>query len=88
MADKAAVTVTKARALEIPAIFALYRTAFPREERKPFSVIRKMAKRGRADIWTIRHDGRFAGLAATVNGQENILLEDRKSTRLNSSHRT
>ena len=75
MADKAAVTVTKARALEIPAIFALYRTAFPRAERKPFSVIRKMAKRGRADIWTIRHDGRFAGLAATVNGQENILLD-------------
>ena len=75
MADKAAVTVTKARALEIPAIFALYRAAFPREERKPFSVIRKMARRGRADIWTIRHDGRFVGLAATVNGQENILLD-------------
>ena len=75
MADKAAVTVTKARAWEIPAIFALYRAAFPREERKPFSVIRKMAKRGRADIWTIRHDDRFAGLAATVNGQENILLD-------------
>ena len=75
MADKAAVTVAKARTLEIPAIFALYRAAFPREERKPFSVIRKMARRGRADIWTIRHDGRFAGLAATVNGQENILLD-------------
>ena len=75
MADKAAVTVAKARALEILAIFALYRAAFPREERKPFSVIRKMAKKGRADIWTIRHDGRFAGLAATVNGQEHILLD-------------
>ena len=44
MADKAAVTVTKARAWESPAIFALYRAACPREERKPFSVIRKMAK--------------------------------------------
>ena len=75
MADKAAVTVSKTRALEIPVIFALYRAAFPREERKPFSVILRMAKRGRADLWTIRHDGRFAGLAATVNGQENILLD-------------
>ena len=77
MANKAAatVTVTKARKPEIPAIFALYRAAFPRSERKPFSVIRRMARAGRADLWTIRYNGRFAGLAATVNGQENILLD-------------
>ena len=34
-----------------------------------------MAKAGRADLWTIRMDGRFAGLAATVNGPDIVLLD-------------
>ena len=34
-----------------------------------------MVKAGRADLWTIRADGRFAGLAATVNSSEIVLLD-------------
>ena len=68
-------TVTKTKKREIPAMFALYRTAFPREERKPFSRILKTARAGKADLWTIRTGGRFAGFAATVNGKELILLD-------------
>ena len=68
-------TVTKTKRWEIPAIFALYRTAFPREERKPFSRILKTAWAGKADLWTIRTGGRFAGFAATVNSEELILLD-------------
>ena len=34
-----------------------------------------MAKAGRADLWTIREDGDFAGFAATVNAPELVLLD-------------
>jgi GNAT superfamily N-acetyltransferase len=34
-----------------------------------------MVKAGRADLWTIRMDGRFAGFAATVNGPQVVLLD-------------
>ena len=47
----------------------------PAGERKPFGKILRMAKEGRADLWTIRTGGRFAGFAATVNGREIILLD-------------
>lgn len=52
----------------------LYRRAFPRYERKPFAVIRRMNKEGRTDVWLAEWDGRFAGLAATINGHV-ILLD-------------
>lgn len=69
------ITVTRTKRGEIPSIFFLYRSAFPRFERKPFSRITAMVKAGRADLWTIRRDGRFAGFAATVNGPELVLLD-------------
>ena len=69
------ITVTKTKRRELPAIFALYRAAFPQSERKPFSVIVKMARRGRGDLWTIRLGSRFAGFAATVNGPDLVLLD-------------
>ena len=68
-------TMTKMKLRDIPQLFALYRTAFPRSERKPFGIILRMAREGRADLWTIRHRGCFAGLAATVNGPDIVLLD-------------
>ena len=56
-------------------IYALYRTAFPSAERKPFAVIRKMYRQGRTHVWRILRDGKFAGFAATVNGDDLILLD-------------
>jgi len=69
------ITVTKTKRGELPMIFYLYRTAFPRNERKPFRRITSMVKEGKADLWTIRRDGRFAGLAATVNSPKIVLLD-------------
>ena len=69
------ITVTRTKRWELPWIFLLYRNAFPRYERKPFSRITSMAKAGRADLWTIREDGDFAGFAATVNAPELVLLD-------------
>lgn len=56
-------------------IYRLYRHAFPPAERKSFGVIMKMHRSGKAHVWRILRDGRFAGFAATVNGSELILLD-------------
>ena len=56
-------------------IFGLYRAAFPAAERKPFGIIVKMYRQGRADIWCMEQGGRFAGFATTVNGSDLILLD-------------
>lgn len=69
------ITLTKTKRQELPAVWLLYRSAFPRQERKPFSRITGMVKAGRADLWTIREEGEFAGFAATVNGPKLVLLD-------------
>lgn len=53
----------------------LYRTAFPAQERKPFWMIRCMARRGVTDVWCLRHEDRFAGLAITINSPQVVLLD-------------
>lgn len=53
----------------------LYRSAFPASERKPFSIIVNMYRKGRTDIWFIEKDGEFLGLAITINGKDMILLD-------------
>lgn len=56
-------------------LYRLYRTAFPRAERKPFSLIRRMTKLGRTDTWCLLQKGEFVGLGITINGPERILLD-------------
>lgn len=56
-------------------VWQLYRSAFPREERKPFAVIRRMHRAGKTDVWVLRRDGRFAGFASTINGDGLVLLD-------------
>lgn len=71
-----AVTLRKPAApLDWLRIRLLYRRAFPRYERKPFAVIRRMQKEGRTDVWLAEQDGHFAGLASTINGDDVILLD-------------
>lgn len=56
-------------------IYKLYRKAFPRSERKPFSIIRRKHWEGKTDIWRFTRDGKFAGLIITINGEDHILLD-------------
>ncbi len=56
-------------------LFTLYRSAFPRAERKPFFNIRTLHSEGKADVWCIVVNGRFAGLATTINGDGLVLLD-------------
>lgn len=53
----------------------LYREAFPKCERKPFSIIKAMSERGKTDLWYFEDDGKFAGLCATINGPDAILID-------------
>lgn len=56
-------------------LFHLYRSAFPRAERKPFGTIRRLYSEGKADVWCVLKNGRFSGLATTINGDGLILLD-------------
>lgn len=56
-------------------ICGLYQSAFPRNEKKPFSMIRSMEKKGKTDVWYCEKDGKFAGLVVTINGPDKILLD-------------
>lgn len=54
-------------------IWRLYRSAFPRNERKPFFVIRRRAKEGSMGVYKIVENG-FAGLMITVEKGDLLLL--------------
>ena len=56
-------------------IYLLYLSAFPSTERKPFTMIRRMTGLGKTDTWCVMENGRFAGLAITINGPDTILLD-------------
>lgn len=56
-------------------IYKLYRSAFPRCERKPFSMIVSMWRKGKTDVWYCCRGGRFAGFATTINEESLILLD-------------
>ena len=56
-------------------LYKLYRQAFPAFERKPFSIIRSMQKKGKSDVWYFEKDGRFAGLVFTINSDNVILID-------------
>lgn len=68
--------VVKARTLfQWIKIYHLYQSAFPSAEKKPFSMIVSMQKKGKSDVWYCEKDGAFAGLAITINGPDKILLD-------------
>lgn len=56
-------------------LYRLYRSAFPASERKPFAVILNKHRKGKTDIWCVEKNGRFSGLAITINGEDTILLD-------------
>ena len=56
-------------------IYRLYQSAFPASEKKPFSMIVSMHKKGKSDVWYCEKEGEFAGLVVTINGPEKILID-------------
>lgn len=56
-------------------VYVLYQKAFPKSEKKPFPMIRKMYKKGASDVWRFTRNGKFAGIIVTINGEKQILLD-------------
>ncbi len=54
---------------------ALYETAFPSEERKPFGFMEGLVRRGKMEMLAVMDEGRFVGLAVTLLGEEAVLLD-------------
>ena len=70
------ITMNKPQALEDwVCLYRLYQSAFPAEERKPFSMIVSMQRKGKSDVWCLKRGKFFAGLAITINGPDVILLD-------------
>lgn len=56
-------------------LYRLYLSAFPASERKPFSVIANMHRKGKTDVWCMEKRGELLGFASTVNSENLILLD-------------
>ena len=57
-----------------PDIVRLYKEAFPRSERKPFSLMERRERFGHMEILSIEEEG-FLGLAITVLHEDLVLLD-------------
>ena len=53
----------------------LYKQAFPKEERKPYSIMKKKQKEGRMELITLEEDGKFLGLVFTILHKDVVLLD-------------
>ena len=53
----------------------LYKEAFPKYERKPFGIIKAMARCGKTDLWYLEDAEGFAGMCATINGPDAVLID-------------
>ena len=47
-------------------IYHLYHAAFPASEKKPFSMIVSMHKKGKSDVWYCEKDGKFSYMVLPV----------------------
>ena len=56
-------------------LYVLYRTSFPRAERKPFLTILKKYRARMTDIWCIESGDSFLGFAATMNSPNLVMLD-------------
>ena len=56
-------------------VYRLYRSAFPKEERKPFSTVVRKHRQGIFNVWCVRRDGKFSGIATTINHDDLILVD-------------
>lgn len=56
-------------------IHRLYKTAFPKCERKPFALIWFVHQKGNADVWVMETEEGFTGFAITLNVRDMVLLD-------------
>lgn len=62
------IRIEKTRPSEYKLIKQLFVSAFPRVERPPFRVLKKTYEKGKADMFSVYADGRFAGFCHALVG--------------------
>ncbi len=60
------ITLEEAGAADYPKVKALYKSAFPREERAPFFLMKRRAQSGRGQLLIARDGGMFTGFAYII----------------------
>ena len=60
---------------QLSVVEALYMRAFPKEERKPFSVILAKAEEGSMEVLAIEEGSAFLGLAITILYKDRVILD-------------
>lgn len=53
----------------------LYKSAFPRYERKPFWLIRRKVKQGEMDLWVVEEAGKPVGMASVMLAEALVLID-------------
>lgn len=66
--------IIKAEKRHIQYLKGLYRRAFPKQERKPFWLMRRQAKKGLMELWVIEEEGP-AGMAFVMRAGDLVLLD-------------
>lgn len=69
------IQVSPAAREELAQIKQLYLLSFPKEERKPFWLIRGKTKQGTMEILSVKQENDFSGLAITVLHKDLLLLD-------------
>lgn len=58
-----------------PAIQEIYKEAFPKSEQKPFFLLKRPVRSGKAQLWTAEEDGQLLGFLL-VNIWKDLVLVD------------
>jgi ribosomal protein S18 acetylase RimI-like enzyme len=69
------VNLSPAKKSDWISIKQLYREAFPRAERKPLWLIRKLLRQKKMEVLAVSKNGVFAGLAMTILHHDFVMLE-------------
>lgn len=56
-------------------VYALYETAFPKEEQKPLSCMEQWAKEGKAELFAVVEDKEFIGLVMNMFSSSAVVLD-------------
>ena len=67
--------ITRPTGIKMLKFKRLYREAFPKSERKPFSVIKRLERENRGDVLYFEEDGKFLGMATTVRNKDTLLID-------------
>ena len=73
--EKNRIKLEKAEYNDIRLIKKIYKEAFPKNERKPFSIIRKLNRSGKGSLEKITLDGKICGFFFTVFMDELALVD-------------